>query len=48
MNKELMWSESVQQVTYEMVASEKKKKENLDPQMACAAILRGHSEVTLR
>lgn len=25
MNKELMWSESVQQVTYEMVASEKKK-----------------------
>ncbi len=31
MNKELMWSESVQQVTYEMVASEKKKK--LDPQM---------------
>lgn len=24
MNKELMWSESVQQVTYEMVASEKK------------------------
>lgn len=26
MNKELMWSESVEQVTYEMVAGKKKKK----------------------
>lgn len=45
MNKELMWSESVEQVTYEMVAGKKKKKKQ-DPQMACAVIFRGHSEVT--
>lgn len=45
MNKELMRSESVEQVTYEVVASLKK---NQDPQMACADIFRVHSEVTLQ
>lgn len=46
MNKELMWSESVEQVTYEMVAGKKNPKKKQDPQMACAVIFRGHSEVT--
>lgn len=29
MNKELMWSESVEQVTYEMVAGKKKQKNRI-------------------